>query len=78
MDDIEKKGRLVEATLPIRTNGIGWTLRNLLPMAFKMILKRRTPPPPLVKASKGIQSLRKEIKEMASHVAKDHQKKSGE
>jgi succinate dehydrogenase / fumarate reductase iron-sulfur subunit len=44
-----------------------------------MIIKRRTPPPPpLVKASKGIQSLRKELKEMASHVAKDHEKKSGE
>lgn len=79
MDDIEKKGRLVEATLPIRTNGLAWTLKNLLPMAVKMIIKRRTPPPPpLVKASKGIQSLRKELKEMASHVAKDHEKKSGE
>lgn len=79
MDDISKKGKLVEATLPIRTNGVAWTLRNLLPMAVKMIIKRRTPPPPpLVKASKGIDKFKEEFREMTGHVTRDHQKKSGE
>ncbi|NTU68375.1 MAG: succinate dehydrogenase/fumarate reductase iron-sulfur subunit [Chlorobiaceae bacterium] len=79
MDDISKKGKLVEATLPIRTNGVGWTLKNLLPMAVKMVIKRRTPPPPpLVKASKGIETFREEFREMSGHVAKDHEKQSGE
>ncbi len=69
MSDIEKKGKLVEATLPIRTNGIVWTLQNLLPMAVKMIMKRRTPPPPpLVKSAKGIKIFR----EMTEHVRQDH------
>lgn len=75
MEDIEKKGKLVEATLPIRTNGMLWTLRNLLPMAFKMILKRRTPPPPpLVKPSKGIGTFREMFREMTEHVKQDHKK----
>jgi len=82
MDDISKKGKLIEATLPIRTNGMGWTLKNLLPMAFKMILKRRTPPPPpLVKPSKNIKKFREEFQEMTEHVKrdqKDHINKSGE
>lgn len=72
MDDIQKKGKLVEATLPVRTNGLGWTLKNLLPMAFKMVLKRRTPPPPpLVKPSKGIKKFREEFQEMSEHVKQD-------
>ncbi|MBF0586398.1 succinate dehydrogenase/fumarate reductase iron-sulfur subunit [Prosthecochloris sp. N3] len=78
MEDIAKKGKLVEATLPVRTNGLGWTLKNLLPMAFKMVMKRRTPPPPpLVKASKGIRKFREEFNEMTSRVKreqKDHKK----
>ncbi|MBC8524487.1 MAG: succinate dehydrogenase/fumarate reductase iron-sulfur subunit [Chlorobium phaeobacteroides] len=82
MEDIAKKGKLIEATLPIRTNGVGWTLKNLLPMAFKMILKRRTPPPPpLVKPSKNIKKFREEFQEMTAHVKrdqKDHINKSGE
>jgi succinate dehydrogenase / fumarate reductase, iron-sulfur subunit len=79
MEDIEKKGKLVEATLPIRTNGVAWTMKNLLPMAVKMIIKRRTPPPPpLVKSTKGIEKFREEFREMSGHVAKDHEKKSGE
>lgn len=74
MSDIEKKGKLVESTLPIRTNGMGWTLQNMLPMAMKMILKRRTPPPPpLVKPSKGIKKFREEFREMSEHVKKDQQ-----
>ncbi|MEI6847149.1 MAG: succinate dehydrogenase/fumarate reductase iron-sulfur subunit [Chlorobiaceae bacterium] len=73
MADIEKKGKLVEATLPIRTNGVFWTLQNLLPMAIKMIMKRRTPPPPpLVKPSKGIKAFRKLFREMSEHVKQDH------
>ncbi len=72
MEDIEKKGKLVEATLPIRTNGIVWTLKNLLPMAVKMIMKRRTPPPPpLVKSSKGIKIFRTMFREMSEHVKED-------
>ncbi|NTU98293.1 MAG: succinate dehydrogenase/fumarate reductase iron-sulfur subunit [Chlorobiaceae bacterium] len=72
MSDIEKKGKLVEATLPIRTNGMVWTLRNLLPMAMKMIVKRRTPPPPpLVKPSKGIKVFRSMFREMTKHVRED-------
>jgi succinate dehydrogenase / fumarate reductase iron-sulfur subunit len=79
MEDIGKKGKLVEATLPIRTNGVAWTVKNLLPMAFKMVLKRRTPPPPLmVKSTKDIEKFRQEFREMSGHVAKDHVKKSGE
>jgi succinate dehydrogenase / fumarate reductase iron-sulfur subunit len=79
MDDIAKKGKLVEATLPIRTNGVGWTLKNLLPMAVKMVIKRRTPPPPpLVRPSKGIEKFREEFREMSGHVAKDHENKSGD
>ena len=79
MEDIEKKGKLVEATLPIRTNGVVWTVKNLLPMAFKMVLKRRTPPPPpLVKSTKDIEKFREEFKEMTGHIAKDHAKKTGE
>ncbi|HED30448.1 MAG TPA: succinate dehydrogenase/fumarate reductase iron-sulfur subunit [Prosthecochloris aestuarii] len=78
MEDIAKKGKLVEATLPIRTNGIGWTLKNLLPMAFKMVMKRRTPPPPpFVKSSKGIKKFREEFSEMSGRVKgeqKDHKK----
>jgi succinate dehydrogenase / fumarate reductase iron-sulfur subunit len=75
MDDIGKKGKLVEATLPIRTNGVLWTLQNLLPMAVKMIFKRRTPPPPpLVKPSKGIAAFRSMFKEMSEHVRQDHKK----
>uniref|UniRef100_Q3AUB9 Succinate dehydrogenase subunit B n=1 Tax=Chlorobium chlorochromatii (strain CaD3) TaxID=340177 RepID=Q3AUB9_CHLCH len=74
MTDIEKKGKLVEATLPIRTNGVSWTLQNLLPMAAKMIAKRRTPPPPpLVKPSKGIKVFREIFREMSEHVKQDHQ-----
>jgi succinate dehydrogenase / fumarate reductase iron-sulfur subunit len=73
MSDIEKKGKLVEATLPIRTNGVLWTLQNLLPMAMKMIMKRRTPPPPpLVKSAKGIKVFREMFKEMTEHVKQDH------
>lgn len=73
MSDISKKGKLVEATLPFRTNGVAWTVKNLLPMAVKMILKRRTPPPPpLVKSSKGIKQFRAEFKEMSEHVKQDH------
>jgi succinate dehydrogenase / fumarate reductase iron-sulfur subunit len=72
MSDIEKKGKLVEATLPFRTNGVLWTMQNLLPMAVKMILKRRTPPPPpLVKPSKGIKEFRGEFREMSEHVKQD-------
>ena len=75
MEDIEKKGKLVEATLPIRTNGVVWTLRNLLPMAMKMIVKRRTPPPPpLVKSAKGIKVFRAMFREMTEHVKQDHLK----
>ena len=75
MEDIEKKGKLVESTLPIRTNGMVWTLRNLLPMAMKMIVKRRTPPPPpLVKSAKGIKIFRSMFREMTEHVKQDHQK----
>jgi len=74
MDDIAKKGKLVEATLPFRTNGVLWTLQNLLPMAVKMIMKRRTPPPPpMVKPSKGIKAFREEFREMTEHVKDDHQ-----
>jgi len=73
MSDIEKKGKLVEATLPIRTNGVVWTLQNLLPMAMKMIMKRRTPPPPpLVKSAKGIKVFREMFREMTEHVKQDH------
>jgi succinate dehydrogenase / fumarate reductase, iron-sulfur subunit len=73
MMDIEKKGKLVEATLPIRTNGVVWTLQNLLPMAVKMIMKRRTPPPPpLVKSAKGIKIFREMFREMTEHVKQDH------
>ncbi len=73
MIDIEKKGKLVEATLPIRTNGVIWTLQNLLPMAVKMIMKRRTPPPPpLVKSAKGIKIFREMFREMTEHVKQDH------
>ena len=73
MTDIEKKGKLIEATLPIRTNGVVWTLQNLLPMAMKMIMKRRTPPPPpLVKSVKGIKIFRAMFKEMTEHVKQDH------
>ncbi|MEI7695030.1 MAG: succinate dehydrogenase/fumarate reductase iron-sulfur subunit [Chlorobium sp.] len=73
MSDIEKKGKLVEATLPIRTNGVLWTLQNLLPMAVKMIMKHRTPPPPpLVKSSKGIKVFRELFREMTEHVKQDH------
>ncbi len=73
MSDIEKKGKLVEATLPIRTNGVLWTLQNLLPMAVKMIIKRRTPPPPpLVKSAKGIKIFREMFREMTEHVKQDH------
>jgi succinate dehydrogenase / fumarate reductase, iron-sulfur subunit len=73
MSDIEKKGKLVEATLPIRTNGVFWTLQNLLPMAVKMIMKRRTPPPPpLVKSAKGIKVFREMFREMTEHVKQDH------
>ncbi|MBM3422053.1 MAG: succinate dehydrogenase/fumarate reductase iron-sulfur subunit [Chlorobi bacterium] len=78
MSDIEKKGKLVEATLPIRTNGMAWTLQNLLPMAMKMIMKRRTPPPPpLVKPAKGIKKFREMFREMTEHVRaekKSHKK----
>jgi len=74
MSDIEKKGKLVEATLPIRTNGVVWTLQNLLPMAVKMIMKRRTPPPPpLVKSAKGIKIFREMFREMTEHVKQDHE-----
>ncbi len=74
MDDIAKKGKLVEATLPFRTNGVFWTLQNLLPMAVKMIMKRRTPPPPpMVKPSKGIKVFRSMFREMSEHVKQDHQ-----
>ena len=73
MSVIEKKGKLVEATLPIRTNGIVWTLQNLLPMAVKMIMKRHTPPPPpLVKSAKGIKIFREMFREMTEHVRQDH------
>ena len=73
MMDIEKKGKLIEATLPIRTNGVVWTLQNLLPMAVKMIMKRRTPPPPpLVKSAKGIKIFRLMFREMTEHVKQDH------
>lgn len=73
MCDIEKKGKLIEATLPIRTNGVVWTLQNLLPMAVKMIMKRRTPPPPpLVKSAKGIKIFRQMFREMTEHVKQDH------
>lgn len=73
MSDIEKKGKLVEATLPIRTNGVFWTLQNLLPMAMKMIMKRRTPPPPpMVKSAKGIKIFRVMFREMTEHVKQDH------
>ena len=73
MMDIEKKGKLVEATLPIRTNGVVWTMQNLLPMALKMIMKRRTPPPPpLVKSAKGIKIFRQMFREMTEHVKQDH------
>jgi succinate dehydrogenase / fumarate reductase iron-sulfur subunit len=73
MSDIEKKGKLIEATLPIRTNGVVWTLQNLLPMAMKMIMKRRTPPPPpLVKSAKGIKIFREMFREMTEHVRQDH------
>ncbi len=73
MTDIAKKGKLVEATLPIRTNGVIWTLQNLVPMAAKMIMKRRTPPPPpLVKSAKGIKTFREMFKEMTEHVKQDH------
>jgi succinate dehydrogenase / fumarate reductase iron-sulfur subunit len=73
MSDIEKKGKLVEATLPIRTNGMVWTMQNLLPMAVKMIMKRRTPPPPpLVKSAKGIKIFREMFREMTEHVKQDH------
>ncbi len=73
MTDIEKKGKLVEATLPIRTNGVVWTMQNLLPMAMKMIMKRRTPPPPpLVKSVKGIKIFRTMFREMTEHVKQDH------
>ncbi len=72
MSDIEKKGKLVEATLPIRTNGVVWTLQNLLPMAVKMIMKRRTPPPPpLVKSAKGIKIFRGMFREMTEHLKQD-------
>ncbi|MCF8383234.1 MAG: succinate dehydrogenase/fumarate reductase iron-sulfur subunit [Chlorobium sp.] len=78
MEDIEKKGKLVEATLPIRTNGVAWTLQNLLPMAMKMIMKRRTPPPPpLVKPAKGMKKFRELFREMTEHVKaeqKSHKK----
>ncbi|MEI8032733.1 MAG: succinate dehydrogenase/fumarate reductase iron-sulfur subunit [Chlorobiaceae bacterium] len=74
MDDIAKKGKLVEATLPFRTNGVFWTIQNLLPMAVKMIMKRRTPPPPpMVKPSKGIKVFRAMFREMSEHVKRDHQ-----
>jgi succinate dehydrogenase / fumarate reductase iron-sulfur subunit len=73
MSDIEKKGKLIEATLPIRTNGVFWTVQNLLPMAVKMIMKRRTPPPPpLVKSAKGIKIFRGLFREMTEHVKQDH------
>jgi succinate dehydrogenase / fumarate reductase iron-sulfur subunit len=73
MSDIEKKGKLVEATLPIRTNGVIWTLQNLMPMAVKMIMKRRTPPPPpLVKSARGIKIFREMFREMTEHVKQDH------
>lgn len=63
--DIEKKGRLVEAMLPIRTNGLMWTVRNMLPMAFKLTKKGKTPPPPfLMKPIPGISSLRDMLKDM--------------
>lgn len=79
MDDIEKKGKLVEATLPIRTNGMLWTFKNLMPLAVKMIVKRRTPPPPLmVRPSKGITAFREMFREMTEHVRRDHNKKTGE
>ena len=75
MSDIEKKGKLIEATLPIRTNGVFWTLQNLLPMAVKMIMKRRTPPPPpMVKSIKGIKVFRGLFREMTEHVKQDHEK----
>lgn len=75
MEDIGKKGKLVEATLPIRTNGMFWTFQNLLPMAVRMIIKRRTPPPPpLVKPSKGIKTFREMFREMTEHVKQDHKK----
>lgn len=73
MTDIEKKGKLVEATLPVRTNGTLWTLQNLLPMAMKMLLRRRIPPlPPMVKPSKGIKGFRSMFREMSEHVKRDH------
>jgi len=65
--DIEKKGRLVESLLPIRTNGLIWTVKNMLPMALKMTKKGKTPPPPfMVKPVPGIENLRAMLKELKS------------
>ncbi|ACF12634.1 succinate dehydrogenase and fumarate reductase iron-sulfur protein [Chloroherpeton thalassium ATCC 35110] len=73
--DIEKKGRLVESLLPIRTNGLSWTVKNMLPMAFKMTKKGKTPPPPfMVKAVPGIENLRSMLKELKSRGNSNHHK----
>ncbi|NTW49651.1 MAG: 4Fe-4S dicluster domain-containing protein [Chlorobiales bacterium] len=73
--DIEKKGRLVESTLPIRTNGLVWTVKNMLPMAFKMTAKGRTPPPPfLMKSIPGIAGLRDMLKDLKDRGASNNSK----
>ncbi len=76
--DIQSKGRLVESLLPIRTNGLMWTVRNMLPMAFKLTKKGKTPPPPfLMKPIPGIKSLRDLLADLKNRNQTTHNGKGG-
>lgn len=60
LSDIRKKGKLNEATLPLKT--LGWSSFSMAPYALRLLLKRKVPPP-MTKTIEGIDEVRSLIEE---------------
>ncbi len=71
LDDIKSKGKLVEATLPIRTWGIFKTMK-MIPFALKMAQRGKQPPVPFMMHKDPSLSKVREMYKILKTKKKDH------
>lgn len=58
-NDIKNKGRLNEATLPMKTEGVFTTMKKRVPLAMRMMAKGKINPLEIPKEVEGIEDVRK-------------------
>ncbi|MDT8860862.1 2Fe-2S iron-sulfur cluster-binding protein [Alkalihalobacillus sp. MEB130] len=69
-NDVKKKGRLNEMTLPIKTDGLVKTAKTKIPFAYRMVTKGKINPFHFPKEVQGIEGVRKIYKHVLEQEAK--------